>query len=240
MSERAPYSRVYWSVADDPKFVGIYDDDAAFALWTRLLMAADALWPAPAPLPRSARKVPLSKLVDACLIDLLPGDRYRVHGLNAERGRRAAAARRDPTGTQPGPKPDPSGNTDETRRDAPSRDETARGNDPDDGRVDIEAFLLIHHRPPSPRQRKLLDGILDRHDLTGPAWAADVMMRHPDDAIGALIEADKAYRAERIAAAQAAEKPAPIPKRKPGLPQSSRELLEHWAAAKRAEQEATA
>lgn len=124
MSDRAPYSRVYWSVADDPKFVGIYDDDAAFALWVRLLMTADALWPAPAPLPRSARVRPLTKLVDAGLIDLLTGDRYRVHGLDAERQRRATAAyrgpRRDPNGSQSGTQT----RRDETRRDKAIRDGT--------------------------------------------------------------------------------------------------------------------
>ena len=83
MSERAPYSRVYWSVMDDPKFDGIYDDDAAFALWMRLLMIADALWPSPAALPRTTRAKPLAKLVEAKLSDLLAKDRYRIRGLDA-------------------------------------------------------------------------------------------------------------------------------------------------------------
>lgn len=94
-----------------------------------------------------------------------------------------------------------------------------------DGRADLEAFLLIRRRAPTPKQRRLLDEVLDRHDLTGPAWAADVMYRHPDDPIGAVIEADKEYRAQRIAEAQAAEPPKPHPRRPRGLPQTTREIL---------------
>jgi hypothetical protein len=95
-----------------------------------------------------------------------------------------------------------------------SKDET-RAYDWDDGRVDLDALLLLRRRAPTPRQRQLLDGVLDRHDLTGPQWAADIMMRHPDDPIGAVLDADREYRAERIAAAQAAEKPKPRPNRPP-------------------------
>jgi hypothetical protein len=106
MSERAPYSRVYWSVVDDPKFVSVYDDDRHLATWLRLLIAADALWPASCPMPGNARKASVAALVDAGLIDLGTGYRFRVHGLDAERGRRRDAARTGtkghPDGTQTG------------------------------------------------------------------------------------------------------------------------------------------
>ena len=233
MSERAPYSRVYWSVIDDPKFEGVYDDDAAFALWMRLLMNADALWPAPAALPRSTKAKPLGKLVDAGIIDLLPRDRYRIHGLDAERGRRRDAARtppkREPDGNRLPPKREvfgpPARAIDETRQDKSSQ----RAGD--DGRADLEMFLLLKRRAPTERQRKLLDDVLDRRDQTGPEWAADVMVRHPDDPIGAVIEADKAWRAERIAEAQAAERPNPKPRRPKGMPTSTRDLINDWAAS---------
>lgn len=92
MSERRPYSRIYWEVMDDPRFAAVYDDDGAFALWVRLLMTADALWPSAAPLPRGAKPKALSKLVDAGIVDLAPGNRYRIHGLDNERERRKALA----------------------------------------------------------------------------------------------------------------------------------------------------
>jgi hypothetical protein len=95
----------------------------------------------------------------------------------------------------------------------------------DDGRADLEAFLLLRRRAPTPKQRRLLDEIMDRRDLTGPEWAADVMLRHPDDPIGAVIEADKAWRATRIAEAQAAEAPKTQPRRPRGLPQTTREIM---------------
>jgi hypothetical protein len=227
MSERAPYSRVYWAINRDPKFVGIYGDDPALALWLRLLITADALWPASAPLPRSARKRPLDALVTAGLVDLEPDDFYRIHGLDEERGRRASAAsasasarwsQSEPDANASQSHPERNASRDETRRDTPSRDEP-------DGREDLEAFLLVTRRAPTPRQRALLDGVLDRHDLTGAKWAADIILRNPNDPIGAVIEADKAWRAERIAEATAAEKPKPQARRCRGLPQSARDIL---------------
>jgi len=98
-----------------------------------------------------------------------------------------------------------------------------------DGRADLEMFLLLRRRAPTPKQRRLLDEVMDRHDLTGPEWAADVMVRHPDDPIGAVIEADKAWRAVRIAEAQAADPPKPKPRRKRGLPQTTREIMAEMA-----------
>ncbi len=229
MSERAPYSRVYWAIVDDPKFASIYDNNDHLATWLRLLMQADGQWPASCPVPASARKASVTALADAGLIDFVSGGRFRIHGLDAERGRRRDAARtppkRAPDGDQTGPerdlRPGP-----KTRQDETHRAETTRA---DDGRADLEAFLVIKRRAPTPRQRRLLDDVLDRHDLTGPAWAADVMFRHPDDPIGAVIEADTAYRAERIAQAQAAEKPKPQPRRPRGLPQTTREIMAEMA-----------
>lgn len=93
MSKGSPeYVRVYQSVVDDPKFIGIFDDDHHFATWVRLLMAADALWPASCPLPASARKASVKALVAAEIVDVF-GSRFRVRGLDAERERRQSKAR---------------------------------------------------------------------------------------------------------------------------------------------------
>ena len=89
-----PYVRVYYRIIDDPKFAGVYDNDAALAAWLRLLLAADAMYPAPATLPHGIRRAALAKLTDAGLIDLLPGSRFRLHGLHNERERRTDQARR--------------------------------------------------------------------------------------------------------------------------------------------------
>lgn len=92
MTERA-YCRVYYTIKDDPKFEGIREDDHHLAAWLRLLMAADAIWPASPDLPASARKASVKALVDAGIVDILPGGRYRIHGLDAERGTRRDNAR---------------------------------------------------------------------------------------------------------------------------------------------------
>jgi len=88
-----PYVRVYYRIVDDPKFAEVFDDDAALALWLRLLLQADAMHPSPAALPHGTKKGPLAKLVRAGLIDLGTGYRYRIHGLSAEREQRSEHAR---------------------------------------------------------------------------------------------------------------------------------------------------
>lgn len=88
-----PYSRVYWSIVDDERFRDVYDDDACLAAWLRLLMVADAAWPSSAQLPAGLRKRSLAVLVTAGLVELGSGNRYRMHGLDAERERRAKLAR---------------------------------------------------------------------------------------------------------------------------------------------------
>jgi len=133
MAERAAYSRVYWSIIDDPKFDTVYSRDENLACWLRLLLIADQAWPASGQLPTSARVRPLAALVAAKLIDRLPNDRFRVHGLDAERNRRRQDAERIR-----GRNPDTQAPhalrarmdgaqvraVDETRRDEPRKDET--------------------------------------------------------------------------------------------------------------------
>lgn len=104
MSDRAPYSRVYWSVVDDPKFAAIYDDDKHLSTWLRLLLVADQAHPASANIPLGTRRTSVIALAEAGLIDMGTGSRYRVHGLDAERARRKEAAttrkpERGPNGT---------------------------------------------------------------------------------------------------------------------------------------------
>lgn len=233
MSDRAPYSRVYWSVMDDPKFDGIRSDVRLFGSWSLLLVVADMAHPAPAFVPRTIPKAALARLSEVGLIDLLDGHLYRIHGLTAERARRKAAATNSPPrGTQEGPKRDPDGQQDkaeQSRGRDEAKDEATREAF-DDDRPDLEAFLLVTRRAPSPKQRKVLDEIVMSHDVTGPQWAADMMLRHPDDPIGAVIEADQQWRAMRIEEAKSAERPKPAPRRPRGLPESTREILDHWAA----------
>lgn len=135
MSERAAYSRVYWSIVDDDKFASVYDDDHHLGAWLRLLLIADQAHPASAHLPANVRRASVRVLAEVELIDLLPGGRYRVHGLDAERERRRLAATSRPT---KGPKSGPDGSRSVTerypngsgttglRRDETRQDETSR------------------------------------------------------------------------------------------------------------------
>jgi hypothetical protein len=87
------YSRVYHSIVDDQRFETVYSDDAALASWLRLLLVADAMYPAPAPLPRTVRPRALGVLVTAGLVELVGSEHYRIHGLASEREKRSLSAR---------------------------------------------------------------------------------------------------------------------------------------------------
>lgn len=99
MPDDRKYVRVYYSIQDDPKFDRIRGNAALLGTWLRLLMAADAVWPASAYLPKGLRGADVRVIVDAGLVDELPEHRFRIHGLDAERqsrsdaGRNAAAVR---------------------------------------------------------------------------------------------------------------------------------------------------
>jgi hypothetical protein len=87
------YARVYHAIIDDPKFATVYDVDSALATWLRLLIIADQAWPSSAILPGNARHRVVKLLADCGLVDLQPGWRYRIHGLDAEREARSEKAR---------------------------------------------------------------------------------------------------------------------------------------------------
>jgi len=105
-------------------------------------------------------------------------------------------------------------------------------------REDIEAFLLVRKRLPTPGQQRILDEVLERHDESGPGWAAELILRHPQDPIGAVLAADKAWRAERIDAAIAVER-APKPPRQRGLRDPLLQELAELNRAYYAEKDAT-
>lgn len=88
-----PYSRVYWSVMDDPKFDTIRHDPRLFGAWALMLVAADMAWPASAYIPPTVPSKSVVALEKAGLVDLIPGHRYRVHGLAAEREKRSQSGR---------------------------------------------------------------------------------------------------------------------------------------------------
>ena len=92
MPDERKYVRVYYSIQDDPKFDRVRGSVALLGTWLRLLMAADAVWPASADLPRSLQSGHVRVLVDCGLVDELPEHRFRIHGLDSERNARRNAA----------------------------------------------------------------------------------------------------------------------------------------------------
>jgi len=144
MADR-PYSRVYWEVIDDLRFVGIYDSDRNLSTWIRLLIGADAMYPSAAPLPRGASGAAVSALIGAGLVEMVGKDHYRLHGMASERAsrsdrgraggiQRATSAVRDDAGRFAGEDAGPAyqrgpnqrSQLDETSKDETSKDETSK------------------------------------------------------------------------------------------------------------------
>ncbi len=86
------YARLYLRLRDDEKFAEVFSNDHHFAAYCRLLMNAEASWPASAHIPYGVRRSSIDKLVAVHLVDLRPGHLYRITGLDAERERRSAKA----------------------------------------------------------------------------------------------------------------------------------------------------
>jgi hypothetical protein len=207
MSERQPYSRVYWSVMDDAKFDGIREDVRLFGSWSLLLVVADMAYPAPAFIPPTVPRSAFARLVASGLIDDLGGHRFRVHGMGKERDKRSESAR-----IAAAVRWQKNGNAESMpRRDETSKDETRRD---EDARADLEAFLAVRFRIPTPAQRTFMDAYCRTFDVTGPDRAARLIFAHPDDPIGAMKSDLEAWRSERRDAARAAEVPKPLARRK--------------------------
>jgi hypothetical protein len=92
-AEGERYVRVYRTILTDEKFVDVRADRACLGTWLLLLLDADALWPAPASVPRWASDEHVALLSKVELIVLEPGDRFRVKGLDAERSAQRAKAK---------------------------------------------------------------------------------------------------------------------------------------------------
>ena len=217
-----PHVRIYASVTD-----ALGDDDRALAWYVRLLFQATAAHPATAYLPRVPRKV-LATLQSAGLI-AVSGNRFTMSGVAKERAEvadlahsaggtvRAATAERDESGrfvASPAP-PAPLDHAGPADFHSFAREADVRLQTDDDGRTDVEAFVQVRRRAPSPAQRRVLDDILASHDVTGPQWAADIILRNPHDPIGAVIAAQKAWRDERKGHAVAEEKASAERNRRP-------------------------
>ena len=90
MADR-PYSRIYHEIVDDPDFERVYGNRTALGAWLQMLLTADAMYPASAPMPPRDPTVRL--LIASGLVIEKPGNRYSIKGLQAERERRSASSR---------------------------------------------------------------------------------------------------------------------------------------------------
>lgn len=224
MSEDRKYVRVYYSIVNDERFANVYHDARHLGTWLQLLMVADAMYPADAPLPAYVNRASVKVLVECGVVETLPFQHYRVHGLASEREKRSHAARianavrwdseRTPTSV-------PS-------RAETSKDETSKAEQ--DERPDLDAFLGTRFRLPTPNQRTFMDTYCQVFDQTGPERAARLIWSHPDDPIGAL-KADLAeFREGRRAEAVLSEEPKPRRAKGSGMSKVGDEIAKLYLA----------
>jgi hypothetical protein len=154
------YVRVYYSVVNDERFAEVYHDARHLGTWLQLLLVADAMYPADAPIPAYASRASVKALVDCGLIDLRPHSQYRVHGLASEREMRTHSARNAAAVRwQSGRNADPMPRRDETRRDESRAPARARGvTDPDPVKVaaivaEVRQTLTAPRAVPKPGKR---------------------------------------------------------------------------------------
>lgn len=88
------FSIIRHGLLDDDKFSEVYPDDALFAAWTRLLIAADKAYPAPAAIPYGTKPRSFERLVEVGLIVKTPNNHYLVKGMPAERALRSERFRK--------------------------------------------------------------------------------------------------------------------------------------------------
>jgi len=187
------YANVYFAIGSDERLARIFPDDALLGLWLRLLILAEQAWPEPAYLPRSVTRRKLAVFLEAGVLELVDADRFRFHGLDAERTRRvehgkaAADARWSARGDAPsitpssaqamharaGAVPPPSTSSSLPPRELSSSLPAREGASPDDGPL----LWLSRHKAGIPEGNGLhvkLIGLCERH---GPekviaAWEA--------------------------------------------------------------------
>ncbi len=88
-----PYIRIYLRVRDDPRFEHAYSCDACWAAYSRLLMDAEAAFPASASLPANLDAHAAAQLMADGIIEPRRHGCFVVHGMVTERRRRSEEGR---------------------------------------------------------------------------------------------------------------------------------------------------
>ena len=252
-SQTQPYVRVYYRIIDDPRFEFVYDDDAALALWLRLLLIADAAWPASATLPVTARVRPLRRLTDAGLVTVTKTHRFQIHGMEAERRRRIEESRsggrvraetgprdargRYTTGGPHGwtPQVDATGGDHRVQPSEPSLAETSRAEPVRAREADaLDDYYTLTGRYPAGRTAEWLTELANEfgHDMTGRALAAEWAVSREAKTI--LSRTADRLRAEAHQADRERAKPRPrkreTPEERERVDAERRALVAEWTS----------
>jgi hypothetical protein len=137
----------------------------------------------------------------------------------------AHRAHKGPSDVTPSVTPDVTGVTPREEKSREERVETRDGvtsKDPIDRIVDI--WMSVKYRLPTEKQRAFLFAYLQTFDVSGEARAERLILANPQDPIDAMKKDLAEFRGERIKQLEDEVK-APPPRRAPGLPQTTREIL---------------
>ena len=212
MSDERKYVRLYYSIIDDPKFEAVYGDDSALAAYTRLLMLADSMWPASPPIPKSCRASAFRKLVDERIVDVLPGDKFRIHGLDAEREMRRASAVRSASAKQTRSVRSPNGFSPHLLAEPSQAEQSRAESEQGDGEHDpVQTYYLLTTRAPRGRAldwcKRLADeyGYPPTSEAMAAEWQADddvttLLGRTENRLVLAARDAERKERAAELSA----------------------------------------
>lgn len=156
----------------------VWDDDRALATWLRLIALADKQWPSPAEMPRAAKASIVRALVAAGLIEELPNHRYKVRGLDAQRQRKADAAR-NAAGIRWGNAPsNPKGNANQSGSGNESESSGVEGSG-ERGADALDAWYRLTGSWPSSKVLPWLNRLIESHGdaavctALGAEWQVD-------------------------------------------------------------------
>jgi len=205
--DSGPYSRFYWRFRDE--FSDIYADKETFGWWITLLANAEGAHPSAPELPRRLKPRCLKQLIDADLVTLLPGDRYRMRGTAAEMDRRSNQGRAGADARWKRTQSDSNANALRSQSlDEQRRDETSR-----EGADALDVWYRLTGSWPSPKVLPWLNELIDAHGDAAVADAIAVEWQANSDRKSILgrvqdtlsREAHEAEKRRQTARAQAAE-----------------------------------
>ena len=215
------YVRQYWRFADE--YPDVYEDDAAYAAWCRLLRLADMAWPAAATVPVGVKKAAWAKLTldrdGGALIQKATATTFRVRGMDKRRAKRSQSGKDAADARWGSADGNADSNADGNAEAMPSRAEHSKASQSRAEQAPPDAAEALYQRTgrfPSSKVVAWLNDIAREHSEARLVKAIDDtpctttnigdyietirnLLRAEDHAGGKVAAAERAQRAARLA-----------------------------------------